>query len=51
MLVGTPNKPFRLKARDKQVGKPPRGDQEKYAAGWDRIFGDKKDEMRNEAER
>ena len=48
MLVGTPNKPFRLKARDKQIGKPPRGDQDKYAAGWDRIFGDKKDEMRNE---
>jgi len=46
MLVGTPNKPFRLKARDKQVGKPPRGDQEKYAAGWDRIFGDKKDDVR-----
>ena len=46
MLVGTPNKPFRLKARDKQIGKPPRGNQEKYAAGWDRIFGDKKDDVR-----
>ena len=45
MLVGTPNKPFRLKARDKQIGKPPRGDQDKYAAGWDRIFGAKKDDV------
>ena len=46
MLVGTPDKPFRLKVREKQIGKPPKGDAEKYAAGWDRIFGDKKDDVR-----
>lgn len=51
MLVGTPNKPFRLKVRNKQVGKPPRGDAEKYAEGWDRIFGGTKDALRNETER
>lgn len=51
MLVGTPNKPFRLKVRNKQVGKPPRGDAEKYAEGWDRIFGGAKDALRNETER
>jgi len=45
MLVGTPNKPFRLKVRDKQLSKPPRGDAKKYAEGWDRIFGAKKDDV------
>lgn len=47
-LIGTPNKPFTLKPRSQQNGKSRRVDKEKFDAGWDKIFGEKKNEVRNE---
>lgn len=40
--MGTPDKPFTLKPRSKQRGRPRQIDKNKFDNNWDKIFGSKK---------
>lgn len=49
-LLGTPEKPFTLKPRSQQRGRPRQIDKNKFDTNWDKIFGDKKDDVRQRKE-
>mgnify|MGYP003637586023 FL=1 len=40
-ILGTPEKPFTLKPRCQQRGRPRKINKEKFDSNWDKIFGDK----------
>ena len=50
-LMGTPDKPFTLKPRSKQRGRPREINKEKFDNNWDKIFGSKKDGLQQQNEK
>lgn len=50
-MLGTPNKPFTLKPRSQQRGRPRQIDKTKFDNNWDKIFGSKKDELQQQNEK
>lgn len=49
-MMGTPDKPFTLKPRSQQRGRPRQIDKNKFDNNWDKIFGEKKDDVRQRKE-
>ena len=49
-LIGTPKNPFTLKPKSKQNGRSRKVDKQKFDDNWDKIFGARKNEVRNERE-
>ena len=50
-MMGTPDKPFTLKPRSQQRGRPRQIDKNKFDTNWDKIFGSKKDGSQQQDEK